>query len=378
MAKHSPLEKTLRIVALGMEERALKTLDAVFRGPGLGCYQLVKDQSADVAIVDLDGMQGIQLLEDFRRHHPQTPILVLSVHRQAIDNTFFIKKPLQINMLFEGLEKIVQGLQSSTSSAQLTDNKASSKESESLTTAERLCGSLPDVDPLDPIAISKVYYEPKNYLQGILEKSLAIGKQQKTGIVISGFAELIILLPETNQAFCPLKDHELRAICLMPIQHRLINTILINQTDKTFYAQIQKNMIQSQPLDQFLWKISLWTSHGRIPVGIDLNKPVYLYRWPNLTRLLLTPHALRIAALWKKCPYSLIDTAHALNIPQRYVFTFFAAVHSLQLVRFVEESAMPMQPVTEKHPKRELFQKILSKILGGGLLGYRKVQNESV
>jgi hypothetical protein len=84
-------------------------------------------------------------------------------------------------------------------------------------------------------------------------------------------------------------------------------------------------------VDGFLWQAALWTYQGRLPAGTAVHGRVYLARWPNLTRLVEVPHALRVAALWLAQPVSPAFTAQALAIRQRYVFAFYGAAHALGL-----------------------------------------------
>lgn len=81
--------------------------------------------------------------------------------------------------------------------------------------------------------------------------------------------------------------------------------------------------------ESILWKTALWTYQGRLPAGIAPDRRVYLEHWPNFTRLAEVPDAMRIAALWTEHPMSLLHTADALKIPQRYVFAFFGAAYTL-------------------------------------------------
>jgi hypothetical protein len=84
-------------------------------------------------------------------------------------------------------------------------------------------------------------------------------------------------------------------------------------------------------LEAFLWKLACWTSMGRYPKGLDHTKPVYLKNWPNFTRLLVTPHALRIAALLVQHPRTMGDVAQKLNIKPQYVFIFISAACAIGL-----------------------------------------------
>jgi hypothetical protein len=72
-------------------------------------------------------------------------------------------------------------------------------------------------------------------------------------------------------------------------------------------------------------------------------------------------------ALWAQQPRSLLDTANALNIPQRYVFAFYSAACSLQQAgearRAVDTLIAP--PTIEKSKFRGLFGNLLDRLRGG-------------
>ena len=110
--------------------------------------------------------------------------------------------------------------------------------------------------------------------------------------------------------------------------------------------------------------MALWSWRGRLPAEIDPNAPVYIRYWPNLTRLTLTPHAMRIVALWRKQSRSLFNTAEALKIPQRYVFAFYTAAYTLNLTgvsrRAVDFTFAP-EPVQASR-YRTLFLRLLNRL----------------
>jgi hypothetical protein len=122
-------------------------------------------------------------------------------------------------------------------------------------------------------------------------------------------------------------------------------------------------------MDAFLWKLAIWSSKGRYPLSIDINSPVYLKRWPNFTRYIVTPHALRISALLiERGPQTLLNIAALLNIELRYVYVFMSAVCALGLAGQAQRQAdalvRPELPV--KAPERKgIMSRIISKLRGG-------------
>ena len=120
-----------------------------------------------------------------------------------------------------------------------------------------------------------------------------------------------------------------------------------------------------ETLDAFLWKLALWASRGRLPLGTDLNTPLVLKRWPNLTRLLTPPHATRIAGLWAREPIVLSQSITMLGIPQRYVFAFYSACVVHDIVAPAKRALDPLliRP-SACHEKRNIFRILTSKLMG--------------
>jgi hypothetical protein len=150
-------------------------------------------------------------------------------------------------------------------------------------------------------------------------------------------------------------DRQLRPYCTLP-DATLEVDLQLHDYEKPTTGR------KEYTLYSFVWQLALWASRGRLPAGTSLSQPIYLRRWPNFSRLVVTPHALAIAALWTKQPRSLIDTAVSLNIPQRYVFAFYSAASAVQLAgetrRAVDTFIAP--PAIERPLNRGLFSRLLN------------------
>jgi hypothetical protein len=113
-------------------------------------------------------------------------------------------------------------------------------------------------------------------------------------------------------------------------------------------AKPDKNVLFQLEMEAFLWKLALFTYRGYLPEGINVNKPVYLKYWPNLTRLEPTPNAMRIASLLSRQPVALAFIVRILNIPQKHVFNFFSAANAIGFagpaVREVDNMLLPSYP----------------------------------
>jgi len=375
-------KRVIRIATIGVEDRTRRTLDVVFKGPGEGAYALVEEGLAESIIFDFDCFNATVLWEDYRKHHPKLPTLVMSVNHKEVPDTVFLRKPIQISSLFQALGEIKVRMDALQEQAEIqleppklhahtgtvSDRPATipsrfQKDDE----LDRLCGGVADVSLENMRDVEKIFYNPYQYFQGVLDKALRTALENDTGVLISGMPEQIVLLPKSNRMLCASPDHELKALCLVPVQQRLITISLLNATDANTQAlrqRVEQSLQHGKPLDQFIWKVALWTARGHIPTGTDLQQPVRLSRWPNLTRLLLTPYSLQIASLWHKRSYSLLETAKVLNIPQRYVFTFYSGAWALHLLKIASSDPAEVMIPKEDAKQQAFFHRLLSKIWG--------------
>jgi hypothetical protein len=375
-------QQPINTAAFGMDERTIKILEMVFNGPGKGEYVLVNDiQSAQACVFDLDSLEGKNSWKKYRTLYPHLPIVILSIEDKDIAGTVHVKKPIEVDKLIKALKKIKQwespksAQKVSTASTKLVhklpqkapcDIKLATEiatidEEEIL---HQYCGYALDINPDEEI--EKIYYDPSQYLQGFFEKAIVVSQQfDQGGILIEGLYKPVIFVYKTNKILCSCEvtDSNLRTMTLLPLSHSNLRMTTLNKTD--FEQYITTHQLLFKPLDKFLWQVALWTARGRVPKGIDLHKNIVLLQWPNFTRLIVTPYALKISALWMEQPSSLLETAKILKIPQRYVFAFFSAATALKLA-FVDrrtKSRSPQQLSTRTpNTKRSLFQRILARL----------------
>ena len=170
----------------------------------------------------------------------------------------------------------------------------------------------------------------------------------------------IFLPPGGQPVLSQMNDAYLRTLSVVPIAEPSLTVSLLRNDPG--YAQDDTLLTSSR--EALLWKSTLWASRGRVPIGTRLDIPVYLRYWPNLTRLLLLPHSMRIAALWANQPHSLLATAKTLAIPQRHVFSFYSAAHALGLAS-TSQRGVDTLLTTEPPPvdqRRGLLTRLLNRL----------------
>ena len=232
-------------------------------------------------------------------------------------------------------------------------------------TAALFVGSAPDIDPDDPEAVAGAKYCGKLYLQGYLLKACRDAEASRVPMTLTGLWRTMIIDPVTRTASYELSLSQLRSLCIVPVKE---GEVFIDKltAGREHPDAVDPEKWHREPLDAFLWRIALWTSRGRVPETCDLRAQVFIRHWPNMTRLQASPHGLRIAALWVKRPYGLLQTAELLGIPQRFVFAFYSAAWAIDLAgqgRRQSDQLVETDPPPPS-PRKGLLGRILSRLRG--------------
>lgn len=391
--------KALPVALHGMDRRTYKTLAMYLTGPCKGAAVVVEDEDALVDIIDADLINARPLLEARLARTPSRPVIVLSLEKLPIDGVIHVQKPVHTKEMLSALElakkqaiepsakpavkKASQKSGPRKPPADKTANKApidreeqkkTSKHQTAMNLDEKgfmaFIGTVPGIDFNDPSQLLCASYNARNHYQGYVQSAYRIALKKQSSIRLNSGWKPLIILPKTREVLLDADDKQLRAFAglsvdsISGIQKQEI-TVAPVTVDKTFMQSSSEKILE---MDVFLWKLAIWTSRGRYPAGIDLTRPVYLKHWPNFTRYLVTPHALRIAALLVEGPRTLINTAEVLQIKMQYVFVFFSAAYALGLAGQTKRNAdvvvAPEPPVARVQGKKSLLNSILNKLRG--------------
>jgi len=389
----------IKVALFGMDTRASKTLALYLKGPCKGIAEVVTETEAEVDIIDADFATAGEILQQRRQVSPRRPIVLLSLQSINIENTYFLQKPIKSDNLVAILNK-VRGNGNSTADQpqaqlktevapnppidhpQTEDNPETETESvqnqparahkKSLVTENEggytaFLGLLADIDFDDPTQAYKARFNPNHYLLGQVLSARQLAYQQDQAILVNSVWKPLTIYPDTHQIEVDAQDKQLRIIAGME-QSQLFS-------DKNTLTPVNLRNISTknkpeaaQNLEAFIWKLTVWTSKGRYLNGLDPNHPVHLEHWPNFTRLLLVPDAMRISALLIREDQSPNQIIHALNIKPQYVFAFLSACHSIGLLKqgekLPEQATQTLTPPTTIKKKQSLLGKILNKLRG--------------
>ncbi|OUD12334.1 hypothetical protein [Thioflexithrix psekupsensis] len=367
-------KKVISVAAVGMDQQGRQLLMMVFSGPAKGHYQLIDAvEKADMVIFDRDHWQADKLWQHYREQHPHLPTIIFSL-TPLESHDIVVQKPLSVANLLNALKKAEQmPTTTSISTVAAEKNKVRLATDIAVETREEafheFCGHAPDISPDNSVENHRLFYQPEKYLQGCLQQQLLLAKKKTdiNGILFTNLSEPLILLPKLNKVCygAGFNDSKLHTMASLPMQCHPSRIEHFGQTQTELYLK-QHRLIESS-LELLLWKMSLWTARGRLPQDTDLNSPIVLTRWPNFTRLVVTPYALQIAALWMEKPLSLLATGELLQIYQRYVFSFYSAAHSIGLASAENgnnhyNNRHNNQPA--QHQKRGLLRRLLAHITG--------------
>ncbi|MBV1915836.1 MAG: hypothetical protein KUG72_10650 [Pseudomonadales bacterium] len=340
---------------------------------------------------------------EFRKSFRNQPLVALSTAKKLpnIPHTYNLKKPLNHEHLKKLLAKIGKGsISSSTHTGnQKPENALPKKRHNAIekkpveknsapnfvprkpSSASNQAGKLlgeekthqfvgthDDIDTSNSTEVKNALYDPTHMLQGSIHEACKLAEEKNTTIELISFGIGIIIDPHAFKVYTVVSDSVLRPLCLLEDKKKRRFEELASYSDNVYTENSKPNAkLIEWDIDAFLWKISLWSSRGRVPKGTNFQSKVYLSQWPNLTRLEMIPHALQISALLTQKPRQLSKISKQLGLPQRYVFAFYSACKSLGIAnecRRQSDHIFEEPPVrTERADRLESTTSIMKKII---------------
>jgi hypothetical protein len=218
-----------------------------------------------------------------------------------------------------------------------------------------LCGQREDLASSRWSSDNSLRFEPADHLIGALREAWLVGTKWRVPTHFELPQGKVVVDSAQGRVYTDF-DHALLAqLWARPLARRPKTRTLNRQESREFDA------VLSQPgnlprLDQLLWRGGMLTAAGRLPLGVDPTRTVYLKHWPNFTRIERTPGAVRMAALWATRGASVIETAKLVNLPQRQVIAFYNGMVALDLVT---EDGSHIRRAQRKQHNRGLLTRLL-------------------
>ncbi len=379
----------IKIHALGMDERSRNTLSFFFQKFCNGQCEISDESIAQAFLVNMDSVNADTELARLKQTYPNYPLILTSIKLIDAGDNYFLRKPMISDHLMVILDDI-RGVKSTlghkvvVEQKQVDDHAVIVAEQTVKTTTETrkkhntpllrdkesiaFVGEAQDVNLRQLQKSDEIFFDLEQYFLGFLQKAYQQAKVEQCAVRLTGVWRPITLFPESNQVYIELSDRQLKSICGVSLKSKrsVINEedIKIESLEMNKATWQCKDHSKYQDLDLFMWKMALWTSRGRLPQGLPLDSPIYLLGWPNLTRLILTPDALRICACWVPHPRTVINITEVLAIPQRYVFSFITANYILGLSGLANRQSDILILPSDFEPtsKISIFSRIMQKL----------------
>ena len=398
--------KPLNVALYGMDGRSHKMMVMFLQGPCKGIAIVVNERDAELDIIDADSVNAKEILEGRNVKTPDRPIILLSLEEVIIDGTIYVKKPVQIVELVEALNKIklmlsggkikkekvlpkqvpipesepepkkektppvVEKKQTGTKKIDSEKSKKRAKYRTAVNLTEKgfsaYIGHVDGVDFSDQEQVLLASFSPKNFFLGYVQSAIRVARDKGRILQLNSSWKPLIIFPHSQEIWLDADDKQLRAFAGLAIMNKSGQGMSLSSVEQNTSEFINEKMESFYDADAFIWRLAVWTSKGRYPEAININRPVYLKHWPNFTRLVVTPHALQITALLINGPRTLINIADSLKIKPQYVFVFISAAYAVGIVgqarRKVDELIVP--PEVKKPASKGLLSKILSRLRG--------------
>lgn len=361
----------LQISVFGFEPKAIKSLEIAFSNYGENCATIVEEKQAEAAIFDFDVLESRRAWIRFKTNYPNIPTVVVCSKSVQIKDGYLLLKPLRVGKFIAIFKEILEARntpEGERAVANAESNNSVREQNDHQEVASESSGQKQELDAQKPAA-PPGYYDPKQYLQGMIQS--AVDDSLQNGHV----AELIIkadddwlsikVLPRAKKVVCELKKTQLKYLCTSPLY--CLETKLVKHKGDEGKKLEQLHLYDADliALETFIWNVALWTCDSQLPNGIDLDANYGLSRWPNFTRMKMVPNGLPMSAMLVEKPMNLKLFIKVLNLPVGEVFTFLSCAHAIGLL--VNSGKNSSETGVYNHElksntTRSIFKKLVSKL----------------
>ena len=308
----------IHILPLGMDERTIALLETAFQMHYEERYALVdKKETADLAIIDIDGPQGLKILNYFLQTCPELRYLVIS-SKQIDSKCFFLLKPIRIETLFPILKKV---------------RETSPKQDFQVNTVALNQQQSPQQKNNQPVKLvldlSQVeFFDASKGLLGCIKQAQI---SNENTIILFEKQPVLAVLPKEKAALLPCQLGTLQRLCQLAADNQFeIRTIPDNSPLPT---------LPSIPLFNLLWQLAIWSANGRLEQSINPESPLIIKAWPNFTRIAPISNAMRMTAFLIKMPVNMVILHKLLNVPASVMFNYLAAMQAVDYLVTIKQSA---------------------------------------
>ncbi|MCB1754474.1 MAG: hypothetical protein KDJ38_03065 [Gammaproteobacteria bacterium] len=197
-----------------------------------------------------------------------------------------------------------------------------------------LCGEERTINKQDLQSSAGLFYPEKEFWQGCFNEALKQAKATNTSFSIQTPAINILVLPQQDRVYSS------KSVKSALVIHAFSSPVIKSDVQVRFFDESESPVIKeclnsskgfAYSMESFTWLISLVSSRGKLPEGMDSRLPLRLRHWPNFTRVENTPECFNIAAYWSKDFHSLETAINQLDVQARYIIAFLNGANALDL-----------------------------------------------
>lgn len=357
--------------------RTFNMLEFVLQQQGKGRFELGRGSRPDLVVLDVEQGDAWTAFRKYRARFTAIPAVLLLNRQEEFDSLpqaertgmeFVLLKPFAVKDFLAKVEECLASIVAAGGEAAVAKSEATRPSGKPGVAQERTlplqisaraasiqrsrewgalesdeasypCALKTDIDMADDAAVQRIWLKADGRLLGHLGRALAQQATARTPVCLALRDGLQLhIAPNASAVWFSGNDASLLELATQELGE---GQVILTE------AVLPKDARQMET-EAFLWKLALYTYRGLLPAGTLVNQPVYLKYWPNLTRFAPTPHAMRIAALLNRQPVPLAFAVRILGLPQRHVFSFYAAAHAAgyagPAVREVDRMLLPAYP----------------------------------
>ena len=317
----------VKVMLLGVDARKSAIFSMAFKMHTATQFQLVEEaQQTDVLVVDTDGVEGEALWENAQTNYPNVPRVYSSILEPKFD-VAYLPKPVKVETLFPVLRAALSGVVT----YKVADAEAQSQNRERLSfkqQAKNYKNTLADEPEVSSAPRDATF--PADEIQvfdattGLLGMTRQIATQTENVALIVDNKPVLMYFPGVNRVLLAVVLDKLEELC----QHADVHITVKKIGEHPEWQQHAKAQ-----MDSCLWQFAVWTAKGRLIKEIDVNQPLALRSWPNITRLAYIPDAMRLSAFLTKSPVNLPMIYKMIRVDIADLLNFIAASHVTNLLK---------------------------------------------
>ena len=374
----------IKIAIFGMDQRSLKMTKLIFKEKLTGVNITTNVENADVILLDMDTSNHAEHLETIRSEYNSTPMIVLSIKSQNVKGAVYLRKPLSLSSLSRTLDILALKASSSVADLQVANTQVEELKmvaNSGIQSKATVAASLDKHESSSEKAIKNnvvtlgssddISFDPERFAIWKVKKAVDQARSANEMLKINLWSnKTIIIIPDRDEVITDLSDGTIRSIGVVAADKKE-NKIEITKVDKETIGELTASADEDYhtlKIDSFLWQLAAATARGRTPSQLFnenmfvVDQPVYISKWPNITRLTAFPNSLRIIAFIIKQPATQSQVCKLLSVDRADFNNIIFACAAIDIAGQAVRHSDSLFAVDEKpqHKSRSLFGSILS------------------